>query len=186
MRKIVLILMGCFIATGLCRADMLTADFTIKNNLPSASSGQVTFTLNGNGTITGSVMTSDGNIFGLGFNSVGHMTSSNFSPAEYQDTSWGDPYGIQASGFICSPFPCTIITNSLTWTIGTVGEFTSVFQALGGTTSTHDFFLGSTNGNDWAADVASTPEPSSLIPLVGILMALAYAVRVTRFSPDGV
>lgn len=187
MRKSALILM--LVASGLCRADMLTADFTINNGASSPSGGQVTFTLNGDGTITGSLVSLDGAIVGLGFNSDGHKISSNFLPDQYQEaTNWADDYGLQQSGFSCT-LPCN--DTSVTWTIGMAGEFSSVFQALGGTTSTHDFFMSVTDhNNQWAADAASTivptPEPSSLIRLVGLLVALAFAVRVTGRNLDGV
>jgi hypothetical protein len=52
--------------------------------------------------------------------------------------------------------------TSLNWTIGIPGEFTSVFQALGGGNSTYDFYM-FTDGN-WAGNavaVSAVPEPST-------------------------
>lgn len=116
---------------------------------------------------------------------TGHITSSDFSPAGvYQDSSIGDLYGSQDSGFYC--IICNTLATSVTWTIGTAGEFTSVFQALGGSTSTYDFVLSTSNAL-LAGDVASTPEPFGLVfPLVGLLAVLAFAKRATRFKPEDV
>jgi hypothetical protein len=64
--------MSCFVATGICRADMLSANFTVDNGSPSATSGgMVTFTLNADGTIAASVVSFGTDIYGLGFDSPG-------------------------------------------------------------------------------------------------------------------
>ena len=42
------------------------------------------------------------------------------------------------------------------FTIGNPGDFTSVFQALGGGNATTDFFLLDSNGNQWGGDASGT------------------------------
>ena len=75
-------------------------------------------------------------------------------------------YGTQGSGFYCG-VNCSGIT-SMTWTIGTVGEFSSVFQALdGGSVSQYDFVLLPFNGNQWAA----VPGPIAGAGLPGLIFA---------------
>jgi hypothetical protein len=153
-------LMSGIISAAPARADLLTADFTIDNGNPSASGGEITFVLNGDGTISADLISTLAGAFqGFGFDSVGvNLPESNFAPTTPDNTyGWSDFYGYHASGFYCSS-----CGTSETWTIGTPGEFTSVFQALGGNNASTDFFLYSQNGDQWGADAASAvPEGST-------------------------
>ena len=147
--------------TSAARADEVTGNFTIENGSPSASGGDMIFSLNADGTISASLSTTlaDG-ILGFGFNSLAYnLPESNLSPTTPDNPDgWGDTYGTQPSGFLCLACGTT-----KSWTIGTTGEFTSVYQALnGGAQSTYDFFLLGQDGNNWAADAAPIPEPLTL------------------------
>jgi hypothetical protein len=168
-------LLSCLLLPGAARADMLLANFTILNGSASPSGGQVTFTLNGDGTIAASMVSAGDSILGFGFDSAASdLPESNFSTAPDNADGWGDLYGDQPSGFRCGACGTTE-----TWTIGTPGEFTSVFQALDGNSSSHPFFFVAPNLHEWAADVAAvtTPEPFSLLLLGTLLLVLAPALR---------
>jgi hypothetical protein len=155
------------------RADAVIGNFTIDNGASSASGGQVIFTLDGNGQISAilTTMAPAGSILGFGFDSTFYNgPESNFSPTiPTNPDGWGDQYGLQASGFLC--LACGTTES---WTIGTVGEFTSVYQALGGGNSSYDFFLLDSNNNQWAADAApfAAPEPGTLALFGMALLAL--------------
>jgi hypothetical protein len=173
--------LGASAATSANAASSLVGNFTILNGAAAPSGGEVTFSLNGDGTIAASlVSTSGNNIVGLGFDSVGvNLPESNFAPtADDNPFGWTDMYGYQPSGFLCGS-----CGTSETWTIGNPGDFTSVAQALGGTTSTYDFFLYDSANNQWAANAnfsATVPEPSTwAIMLVGF-GGLGMAMRSRR------
>jgi len=153
-----------FLTLSSADADALVGNFIVDNGSPSASGGQVTFTLNGDGTIAASLSTTlAGSIIGFGFDSIGtDLPESGFSPTAPDNANgWDDSYGSQFSGFFCSACGTTE-----SWTIGNTGDFTSVFQALGGGNSTFDFFLLDANGDEWAGDAIpiteGVPEPLTL------------------------
>jgi len=147
------------------RADVLVGNFTVEATFPPPSfadvnitvpsAGTVTFTLNGNGTIAAS-LSANGSISGFGFESNSHLISSGFSASGYSDTSWGTAFGGFDSGVISTGSG----VNSLTWTIGVAGEFTSVSQALGGSTASYQFFFDDSAG-EFAGNVSAVPEPST-------------------------
>jgi len=148
------------------RADVVLANFTVEATFPPPSFspvditvpsvGSVTFALNGSGTIAATLSTS-GSIEGFGFESnLPFFISSGFSAPGYSDTAWGTAFGEFDSGF----FNSGAAVSSITWTIGTPGEFTSVLQALGGSTASDQFFLFA-GGNQYAGNVSAVPEPST-------------------------
>jgi PEP-CTERM motif len=156
-----------------CFGDSLIGNFTIKNGRPFPSGGTVTFDLNVNGTISATLISFGFPIVGFGFNSTTELPESGFTPTTPLNThGWIDMYGTQRSGFACS------CGNTESWLIGTPGEFTSVLQALGGTTSQYDFFLVDTFGNEWAGN--RVPEPASLMLLGSGLLGLGAVNRKRR------
>ena len=145
-------------------ADQLFGEFNLYPDLTLTSPvGEVTFTLNADGTIAAS-LTSSAGIRGFGFDSVRYIPASNFSSTESSDAGWGDVFGMQRSGL----FNRYVIygQHSLThesWTLGHPGDFTSVWQALGGGTSTVDFFLYTRDVQQFGANAhpSTVPEPST-------------------------
>ena len=103
-RQTLLILLLFFAAATVTFADVVVGDFNLDTNLnPIASQGQVTFTLNGDGTIAASLMAYYNSIVGFGFNSAAnHLPESNFTPITPDNPDgWVDSFGYQASGFYC-------------------------------------------------------------------------------------
>jgi hypothetical protein len=174
--------MAATLGTGVvsaAHADMLTGHFTILNGAVVPSGGTVTFSLNGDGTIAASLVDTAGtNIEGFGFDSVAfNLPESNFAPTPPDnDFGWSDMYGVQPSGFLCSS-----CGTSETWTIGNPGDYSSVFQAVGGATSTHDFFMLDNAGGQWAGDIgASVPEPAAWMAMILGFGLLGVAARRRR------
>lgn len=168
---------GTFIASA-AHADAVKGTFDILNGNASAPGGTVTFTLAANGTIAASLTATAGTIVGFGFNSVGsNLPESNFSPtAPDNGFGWMDLYGTQNSGFLCGSCGTTE-----TWTIGNPGDFSSVHQALGGNTSSVDFFLWDSQGNQWGANAVAVPEPETYaLMLLGLGAVGAVRRRRSR------
>jgi hypothetical protein len=159
-------------------ADVLVGDFNVLNGNPSATAGQITFTLNGNGTIAASLVSYVGTIYGFGFDSATHYTSFGFVGGTAQDTSWGDYYGTHRSGFYSNGL------TSVTWTFGVAGQFTSVYQAITGTNASYDFMItGGAPGGDYGANAhapVAAPAPGALALLGLGLMGLGAARRKAK------
>lgn len=178
-----LLLVSCLAVFGVAtsHADSVNGYFNLDTSLnPVQSAGQVTFTLNGNGTINASlVFQGPGTIQGFGFNSsVVDLLESGFTPtAPDNPYGWGDSFGSQNSGFLC--YACGAQES---WVIGNSGDFTSVLQVLdGGSASTVDFYL-TTSSGEWGANRQSntpsaTPEPGSLILFGSGALTLVGAIR---------
>jgi hypothetical protein len=173
--------MSGIISVAPARADELTADFTIDNGSPSASGGEVTFVLNAVGTISADLIsTLAGAFLGFGFDSIqADLPESNFAPTTPDNPFGGDGdlYGNHLSGFLCSS-----CGTSETWTIGTPGEFTSVWQALGGGNATTDFYLRAQNDDQWDANASAVPELSTWAMLLAGFAALGFAAYRPRFA----
>ncbi len=177
---------------GASYADSVIGQFTIdSNNNTVASEGQVIFTRNTDGTIAASLTDFlTAGILGFGYNVVGiyPFTQSSYSLTQsyYPDSTWAEPFGLQGDGFYCSA-----CGSPESWTIGTAGQFTSVWQALGGTTSTVDFVLVENspdgNSNAWGAMAQSysptvTPESGS-VALLGVGMLAFGTIILLRKQP---
>jgi hypothetical protein len=164
-------------------ADSLVGNFNLDTNLNTvASQGLVTFTLNGDGTIAAFLETYYNGIVGFGFNSAAvNIAESGFSPTA-PDNHWGwtDSFGYQPSGFLC-----TACGFTESWTIGTPGEYTSVWQALDGGSqqSTVDFLLYDASEGQWGGDAQAggiVPEPASFLMVAPALFGLAVFRRRFR------
>ena len=152
-------------------ADAVTGHFDVVNgDASSTSGGTVTFTLAADGTIAATLDAANG-IFGFGFASPGsgNLAESNFMPTTPDNTfGWTALYGTQLSGFICGD--CGSLES---WTIGTAGEFTSVWQALGGADSLYDFYLLDQNFDQWGGNASTVPEPANVLLLLAGLGLIA-------------
>lgn len=172
-------LAACLFLIAPAHADSLLGDFNIKNGFASASGGNVSFTLNGNGTIAADLSSFDGGIIGFAFDSVAFgLPESNFSASISNTNGSSDMYGFHFSGFSCdSSVGCG---THVSWTIGSAGEFSSAFQALGGGNASYDFFLYTiARGNQWGANAvaAPVPEPETYAMLLAGLGLLAWLGR---------
>jgi hypothetical protein len=170
----------CILAAGACFADETSDVFNLLDGglMTSGTGGEIFFTLNANGTVNAGLYTfaGSGDILAFGFDSPGStpLAESNFqSVTPISEGGLPDMYGYGAagSGFACPSTPTGCGTGE-TWTIGTPGEFTSVFQAV---TPGNSSFVMETQFGWWAADPDPLPEPSSVLP-VGVILGLAALV----------
>lgn len=174
-----LIFFACVLTGGTALADSLIGYFNLDVSLnPIPAVGQVTFSLNADGTIAATLIGYDShNLVGFGYNSLlPNLPESGFFPTLPDNPyGWGDAFGTQPSGFLC-----TACGTMESFTIGNPGDYTSVWQVLGGgPQSTVDFFLLS-GGNQYGGDALSTtvPEPASVLLLgAGVLSAAALFRR---------
>lgn len=131
--------------------------------------GQITFTLNGNGTIAASLWDyGPATVVGFGFNSCAcNLPESGWAPGLPDNfIGWGDNFGIQYSGF--GSYVTYNVPLSESWTVD--GTYTSVWDVLNNPYSSVNFYLNDSTGQYGASPV---PEPGSLLLMgtgvVGIL-----------------
>ena len=160
------------------RADSAIGYFDLDSSLSTVPAvGQVTLTLNGDGTISADVEDyGSSDIFGFGYNSSAvDISESDFAPTAPDNADgWIDAFGYQASGFECSA--CGLDESFVI-----DGNYTSVYDVLdGGSQSSVDFFLYDDDGGQWGADAqpnSVTPEPGTLLLLGTGALALLGATR---------
>lgn len=175
-------------------ADSLLGVFNVENgSIGNTIGGQIYFTLNNNGTIDASLYSAFSPIVGFGYNAPTYRyTGSQFLPedAAYTTTAWTSAYGIYRSGIYwtdqSSPPP-----QSINWTIGNPGEFSSVWQALGGDAQ-YDFVLFPKNTIvpiQWAASavaVSPIPEADIYSLMVFGLGVLSLVLRHRQVEQSGI
>jgi len=171
------------VAVGLM-AGPLAANAIIVGDF--GAEGRVTLDLNADGTIAALAESFGGNIIGValdaGFSSFA-APEYDFSPVN-PDANGGNLFGWTSGdgefllGFYCGNDNGVGCTPTISWTIGSVGQFSSAFDVLGGTGSVYDMFLLTDAGSFSAfAEETSVPEPGTLA-LLGIgLAGLSFARR---------
>lgn len=190
--KLLVLLTGLLLSLAhTAHADLIEADFTELNGQSSTSAGHIKLKLNNDGTIAATFTTTLNSFLGLAYNASSAPTQSNFSNPNAVSSSWGTAqYGNFESGLVCNRNDTTInclesMAGVLSWTIGNLGDFSSVWQILNGASS-HDFYLtdwvaGATIPNEWVADIGTisnpVPEPASALLF---LIGFAGFVRLRR------
>ncbi len=114
------------------------------------------------------------------------LYQSSFSTAPYWTTAGEtDQFGYQDSGFLFNTALPALNLRVETWLIGTPGEFTSVWQELGGDNfggSSVNFVLTDSNGTFAAGSPAYSPVPEpGISPLLGT-GALGFFATIRRKS----
>jgi hypothetical protein len=176
---------GLLILAGPATADVVTGDFNVRGyGVPTTpSGGELTLTLNGDGTV-GAIATSfTGPIFGVAIDSGLHFSESNITFG-YYETDWVSKGATGLDG------PAVPLALSVSWTIGAPGQFTSVQQLLGGSASSYDFWMAVCNDDtcfsptQWTANatVAAVPLHSSTWAnlLIGFAGVCFMAYRRSR------
>jgi hypothetical protein len=169
------------LAPTYANADAITATFAteVQNGSQFVSVptvGTLTYTLNGDGTIAASLST-DGPIVSFEFEGSSHLVSSNISGLLYVDYAPTDGYNSGVVGV--DP---TFRVNSLTWTIGTPAEFTSVSQAALVGDLGYQFVLND-GGSEYVANVAAVPEPSTWAMMILGFMGIGFMAYRRKTKP---
>jgi hypothetical protein len=90
------------------------------------SAGTLRLKLNRNGSIAARLISTSGNIIAFGSNTGIMFNLSNISDPLYRVATWGNGFGNYDTGLTSDFSPSSVST--LTFTIGTPGEFSSVHQ----------------------------------------------------------
>jgi hypothetical protein len=201
---------------GVSNADSLTEyftygvvayppDYNFVIGSVSPTEGQITLNTNADGTITATLTDYYATINEIGFNYNNSCVNGFCVGTQYTSstfTGWGtmgNAFGTQHLGFWCDDpttgYPTDCGTQSVTWTIYANNElFTSVYQLLGGTSSSADFALFDNNWNNgntnndpvgwygagmppYTPSSSTTPEPGTFLLLATGLAGTLGAIR---------
>jgi hypothetical protein len=185
LRAVLLITFLALFGVAASYADSVTAYFDLTcpsgtcapgQNAPTLGPtvGQVTFTLNLDGTIGVSLLDyGPATVYGFGFDScVCNLPESGWTPAtpDYQ-FGWSDSFGFQYSGF--GSYVTYSVPLSESWVVD--GSYTSVFNVLNNHNSSVNFFLYDSTGQYGAGP--EVPEPGSLVLMGTGALGLLGALR---------
>jgi hypothetical protein len=168
--KLVLTFAAIALMAGTSFADIVVGEFTLDESLNTvASRGEVTFSLNPNGTIDASVTSFVGGMHGFAFDwTVVEGPQSNFSPPPFQLSAIVTNFGAFNTGIL---YEIPDLPTSVTWTIGEPGDFNSVLEAFGGPAKVDFFLYTDTNGHPLQSGANAVlvtppvPEPSGIVML---------------------
>ncbi len=181
--------MGCLMVFGVAAsyADSVTEYFNLTcpsgtcapgQDAPTlgATVGQITFTLNNDGTIGASLWDyGPATVLGFGFDScLCNLPESGWTPGLPDvQFGWGDSFGYQYSGF--GSYTTFSVPLQESWVID--GSYTSVWDVLNNGYSSVNFFLYDSNGQFGGGPESPTPEPGSLVLLGTGALGLLGAAR---------
>lgn len=163
------------LAHGSAQADIVKTDFTtmLGSVAPVTSLASLTLTLNGNGTIAAVLDTVNPDLAwdGVAIDSSIHFTET--GATQGSETGWWTGLGIFNTGLYCNG-----CSGSATWTIGNIGQFTSVSQVFTGTNSRYDaFFYAGEQQYGGMLLTSNVPEPGSMALICLGLAGVAVARR---------
>ncbi len=164
-------------------ADELKAHLDTPFYGASGDGGTIDFKLNADGTIA-VTLTGAADAYGIAMAGSGYGaldTSSDFSIAGPQTTTWGTFMGSFDAGWIdTDAFSTNQFVHDITWTLGEPRSYTSVWQAVGAHGAQYDFLELTPSGYFAGNAVSAVPEAPSALMLAAGLGALALARRRAR------
>lgn len=173
-----------FISVGSAQADSASALFTDRVGHGDIPGAFATLSLSDDGSIFATVTSLTSlKVRGFGFDSDVRYSTHDFSSPDVFDSGWGTSFGIFESGWVHLPGSAT---QSLSWTIGTLGSFSSVFELFRGNGSAFDAYVNAEatehDFTEYAANFSASPvpEPATLPVLMAGLSLVGLASRSHR------
>ncbi len=168
-----------FISVGAAQADSAAALFTDRVGPGDIPGAFATLSLNDDGSIFATVTSLTSlKVRGFGFDSNVRYPTHDFSSPDVLDSGWGTSFGIFETGWVHLP---GFATQSLSWTIGAPGSFSSVFDLFKGNGSTFDAYANAEatehDFTEYAANFSASPvpEPATLPVLMAGLSLVGLA-----------